>query len=755
MTRPRHINPTVATAPYNFVSLPERVYTVDSGVPVGEERKNPWEMHDRYVPGTRSGWIDLEIRTLTPLFIRGAVRRQGGAWDTREARFRPEPFRDPDGRPLIPGSSLRGMTRTLVEILSFAKISPVNGDKPFFRTVGPDSLGRAYRERIAPGGAKPGGGFLKKDGERWLIVPAPEILRVHRDLLKELPGLAGIPDHPRPDYSPPWAGQHKPCRFRRGAGRHAWKIAQITLENNHPDWESGTLVLTGSAPNKKFDFVFVGKNPKAAITIPENIWRRFHDDDQLTRWQETAFPADRPTRGCRPANGFLREGEPVFYRLDEKRKCAENPSGLVFFGRAGMFRLPYDLGPLDLVPGNTGAAGLDLAEALFGTIAGGQAIKGRVFFEDAVASGENPAQPGADDAIVPRILSAPKPTCFQHYLVQDGTGRRDRLLTYLDRDRGKTAIRGHKLYWHRWAEAQGIEQVKEPQDHDRLKRGLERAGSDADTQHTIIRPVDDVTFAGRVRFENLADIELGALLCALELPEGCAHKLGMGKPLGLGSVRIRPVLHLVDREKRYNDCWDDDGTSDAGNGAKGGEACREAFSGAMLDHARGSGETLIDGQDGLRAIARLEALYLMLAWETRLPPGKTENMDVGMFRHRPVLPTPHGAAGKTEPARATGATRAHQAVAPAATAPAAAVVPTAPPLETPPGFKPINQGQTREGTLHRTPADGWVARFAGDGRDAVITGDIPGDTPDSARAEFYIMQQSKKTGIRARLEKIL
>lgn len=60
-----------------------------------------------------------------------------------------------------------------------------------------------------------------------------------------------------------------------------------------------------------------------------------------------------------------------------------------------------------------------------------------------------------------------------------------------------------------------------------------------------------VQFRGRIRFENLTDLELGAILHALQLPDGCCHRIGMGKPLGLGSIRIHARLRLVDRVARY------------------------------------------------------------------------------------------------------------------------------------------------------------------------------------------------------------
>jgi len=628
---PRHVNPETedrtAFAPYNFVPLPNRVYTVADSSENGKEN-NLWKKHDQFVSETYNGWIELTIKTLTPLFIRGPVTRKNGKWDRRDARLRPDFFTTPRGKPLIPGSSLRGMVRTLVEILSFAKIAPVTNERPFFRTVADDRIGGAYRTRMIRGSHKPDGGYIEKEGDEYFIVPAEEVLRVHRNLLNKL--KLDVPVRPDPKYFPNWNGQQKRCWFKRAPQKNK-NVAEISLDQQtKAGWEEGILVLTGSAPRKKYDFVFIGRKLDQKILITSEKWERFHDDDQITQWQEKAFPKDKPDKDCRKAHGCLRHGEPVFFLTSEATE--NSPGELVFFGRAQMFRFPYDLSPLDLLPQEIKNAGLDLAEAMFGMVRQernkeqqAEAIKGRVFFEDAEACSGGPDW--FEEIIVPRILSSPKATCFQHYLTQDGTKGQKQLTTYLQGD--YTTVRGHKLYWHRWEESKKLEIVKEPNNYPDLQKDLQ-SGKPEDSQHTIIRSVKSgVTFSGRLRFENLSAIELGALLSALRLPPECEHKLGMGKPLGLGSVRIESELFLIDREERYA-CWEDDGVS-----------FEKAFAEAMLAHARSSRETLIDENEGLRKIARLDALYRLLTWEDRLQLKNTDYMPLGKFRDRPVLPTPH------------------------------------------------------------------------------------------------------------------
>lgn len=781
---PRHVNPpndnSVATAPYNFVPLPLAVFEV----PV--EQDPPWTQHDRFVPGTHSGSIELEIETLTPLYIRGVMTAdREGRWSERPSRLRPDPYMTPDGSPVIPGSSLRGMIRTLVEILSFSKLRPVSAAKPFYRSLGKHVIGKIYRERMTRGGQKPRGGILHIRDGSVTIAPC-EFVRVGRDRLR--------PGHLSHDHNPPpWPPQHAPCWVRMPDRSDT--VVAIEIRSERPagaGWRRGTLVLTGHVKSKRREFVFLEPSgtPKDEIQVPDPVWRRFHDDDQITQWQKWAFPRGQPPTAGRCADGHLRDGEPVFFLADDR---ADGPPALVFLGRAGMFRLPYDRSPRDLVDRVLPGDRLDLTESIFGTVETSSsddrqsAIKGRVRFEDAMASGGGPHW--YESTLVPHILSAPKPTAFQHYLTQGGTVSEEKLTTYLDGHH--TTVRGHKLYWHRWSPGQGMAQVKAT-NHDPLLQDL-RTEQPEDTQHTLVTPVKQgVRFTGRVRFENLTDLELGALLHALQLPDGCCHRIGMAKPLGLGSIRIRSTLRLVDRAARYR-AWETTGVQPAEDGHR----FKRSFENAVHTHATTSGETTVPDQPGLRRIARLDALYRLLAWDDRPRPGATAYMDLDAFKQRAVLPTPHHVADLPEPRweddpphilgapperhprtsrprddRRThapdaahsppslrdGRTRSRVSTrpatphnggsAPSVVAPAAAAAPA--PIRP----KAVEQGQTRPGTLLRV--DGrWAARFEGDDRPAKIINPsaIPANC-EGASAIFFITQQNKREGISCRFEQL-
>ena len=76
-------------------------------------------------------------------------------------------------------------------------------------------------------------------------------------------------------------------------------------------------------------------------------------------------------------------------------------------------------------------------------------------------------------------------------------------------------------------------------------------------QHTQIKHIKPgIRFRFRIYFENLSERELGAL-CWILNPLGdpkkeYCHQLGMGKPLGMGAVKLEATLYTIDRKKRYS-----------------------------------------------------------------------------------------------------------------------------------------------------------------------------------------------------------
>lgn len=138
------------------------------------------------------------------------------------------------------------------------------------------------------------------------------------------------------------------------------------------------------------------------------------------------------------------------------------------------------------------------------------------------------------------ILSSPKPTYAPFYV----TNKKNEYLEDYNRD--DSYLRGRKFYFH--IPNTAAETVK-------------RESGKRDNQNSSVELLTKGTFRFTVDFENLSEYELGLLLYALQLEEGMMHKLGMGKPLGLGSAKItidHSKSFLINRKKRYQTLWLDD-----------------------------------------------------------------------------------------------------------------------------------------------------------------------------------------------------
>jgi len=329
--------------------------------------------------------------------------------------------------------------------------------------------------------------------------------------------------------------------------------------------------------------------------------------------------------------GVLRVRQPVFYLEDEGK--------LVFFGQTLMFRLPYGKSPLDFIPARLkNDQTMDLAEAIFGYTPQDKSDKreacaGRVFFSDAELT------PGQDNIwfkpqspiIKPKILSSPKPTCFQHYLTQQEPEQTQTLDHYASPPPHETVIRGHKLYWHK--PGAGLVEIEES-DEEKIRK--------AQKQYTRIKPVrENLNFTFKVRFENLRKHELGALLWALSLPgedgKEYLHKLGMGKPLGMGSVKIKPELHISSRPKRYAILFSGNDWQRAEERQTEVDDFLNDFRNFVFDNVSREEKAHVNNYIGLQ---RIQSLLKMLEGNPQLPSDKLSYMDINEFKNRPVLPDP-------------------------------------------------------------------------------------------------------------------
>lgn len=737
---PEHVNPSsgdrTACAPYNFIPLPEMVVTV-------VDSADELPCHDRFYPDQieggenekkaprYTGYFTVTLKTLSPLYIRcGLSNKQGNNQPSEfemaeleklgqrtKSGFRDAMKNKPDfffthkpEQPVIPGSSLRGMLRAVLEIVSYGKLQAVNDKQIFYRAVGEiSSLGDSYRERMQQqiaGGYCPtaNAGYVSRRGNSYFLTPAREIHGVQYFRVDESIATSSISDlavmrrlsnprrgrpyyEPNPDYKwlrrKIWFQPVHPATHRYhtrpmyyGDVSSLQKVEPVIQKDK---WVSGVLIASGWIPAK---YPKLGKhlhwiiNEKGTGEIPIA-------DADILAYKDGGGITDKIND-----EGLVvlpQEGEEVacFYIVWQDSNGQQHTT----LGHTPFFRLPYEGAPLDYVPEDLRREEeIDYAEAIFGYtkkkgVGKEKAYASRVFVTDAILKEASGGLWLSNDAITPKILATPKPTCFQHYLVQqepnrievgtrrDGTPRRElRLRHFASPTSEQTVIRGHKLYWHK-----SNRHINDIEENDPNSDWLGEDGRlrDNSTQHTQFRPVNtDVTFSFRVYFENLSGKELGALCWALHPlgdeqirqnpKQGYCHSLGMGKPLGMGAIKLDATLYLTKWTERYQKLFD--GTRWV-TGATAGEKLVErtplvkqmtdAFESGILNALK----PFKGGKECARLadLKRIAMLLKMMEWPGIPPqlPATPENrvrntrqmliqhgQTGNEFKKRPVLPDP-------------------------------------------------------------------------------------------------------------------
>jgi len=531
-----------AWAPYNFVPMPDKpVYAEldEEGIP---------QRHDVYSQGRHTGYFDITLKTETPLFVRGmlTVAEQEGDTSSRE---KANAFSIDGNRPVIPGSSLRGMIRTLVEIVTRSKMHFVTDNKLVYRSVfGNDSLAQNYRAMVAeqigrqhfmyPSNRIQGGYLMRGNSSSgWVIRPAQRYQN-ESFVLVNARAVQAI-QIPLDQHQETYDVFVRPATRDTYQNHRGLRLELAETQNISTQARGGLepakLIVSGFAPRRHWFAAIYSAREDASQDMPISIeiWDNYKTDRDMQRGIATRK---------------IGEGDPLFYLVDENNQ-------LVFFGPTMFFRLPYRNSISQMINRLLQKRNprTDYAEAMFGYVSEQdekrqlKAYAGRVSVTSAHVVDE--LADYYDATIVPRILGSPKPTTFQHYLEQPNGWRTEtqQLLHYGD----DTLLRGYKLYWRQMIES--LESVREPDTNKNPQNS---------TQHTRIRPVrKEVRFHFRVYFENLSDMELGALIWVLTFggDERARHQLGMGKPFGLGVVKLEPELILTSRTDRYARLFDENG----------------------------------------------------------------------------------------------------------------------------------------------------------------------------------------------------
>ncbi len=460
------------TSPYNFVPLSKYVYTPSWADSVSQDI--PFEDGE-------DGYIEVKWRNDSPLFIRDTSE----FLNEKERNVHSMHIMQQDGSRLyfIPGSSLKGMLRGVLNILSFGKMEQYT-DRFFghreFDTK--NSNNDEYKQKME----KVRFGWLSKSDEDFI-------------LRKCVGGMEKV-------KTLDLASKYKTFAYCKEPS--AWKRNEV-LEK-----DSGEYFPKFNKDGVSYRIFAVGyfSNVKHELLIPEETEGMVTlDNDTIQKFLNVYSTSPDFDKFV----DLLEKGKeiPVAYVPGKHGKDEIDAIGL---GR--MIRYPYKYSVKQLVdkvqPNNN--VSKDLCETIFGWISDkDQSVKGRVQISNTYA------EHGVYDCelkTVSGVLGTPKASYYPLYLKQNGS----RYNTYKD---DNAEIAGRKRYRiHKGSSVMPLTQGN---------------GENKNVMTTLMPVPTGNVFTTRVNIHNLRPVEIGALLSAITLhkQEGVWHNIGSAKSFGYGKLK--------------------------------------------------------------------------------------------------------------------------------------------------------------------------------------------------------------------------
>lgn len=537
-------------APYNFVPLGTKVY-----------RKDEITKHNEIIG--LSGYLEYQVTAQTPIIVDGG-----------DGHF----YKNKDGKAAIPGSTIRGLVRSNMQVLSQSSIvDDIANGKLMYRCVGGSkaNLNKAVydtilgMDQIAVGAGtfsvlkNVKGGYICCKNDRYSIIPC-----VDPRFKKEMEAMNYYVVSERAIIEHQFKGfemlRKKPCILQNAntdpfevevrevkvkgkikeikqykgrkntsykpyfktvyylpKGEH--KISALS-ENPQKGYKKGTLITTGFMNQKKAFYVI----PEMAevlesewIPIPPQDVDSFKRDFEGRKNQLTVSTGYNLARLQKSEKEKLKEDVLDFFGLPKEGEVKPvfyiELDGKLYFGFTPRLRLFYDKEIYDGLSKEQRDNSLDYCKALFGF----KSYRSRLSFQEAGVD-----ETASEGEKVNAVLGEPKPTSYLDYLM----GENGAPATY----RGDFSLRGMKQYWLHSKTAQS---------------GL---GNNKAVGSEFYPYPKGTSFTGQIRFTNLSEEELGMLLWSLLLEQESQQNVGKGKPYGYGRIRISlKKLNVLDADALY------------------------------------------------------------------------------------------------------------------------------------------------------------------------------------------------------------
>jgi len=500
------------TSPYNFVPLSDKVV-----MPFWAKQVS----HDIPFKDGQSGTLKLKIKAESPIYVRNGVPRNASDNDKN-------PFNHFNNECFIPGSSIRGMLRSVMEIMSFGRMgNKVNDDKYSVRDFQNNDI---YPKTDLSN--KVECGWLYKIGEEYFLDQCGKPGRIsHKNLdvlcssnqkisayYKIATNVSGDKDKSAMVKNDKFTFERKQkfsVDYTDGVGKQVYKIDS--------EGRVGEIVMTGQASVRRYDdnqskwvgkhleFIF-WKSAPTKTPVPDEVRKNFffayYDHDKNSQKEDWKWRKPQLERG---------ERIPVFFRVENGK--------IKDMGLTMLFKITYNKSVGDSIKAiQEKSDGYDLAETIFGYTNDKElSLKGRIQVGHAFVSNGKPTPL----PLKTEVLAGPKASYYPNYIEQNSNneGKTGKYQTFMNSD---AKIRGWKRY---------------PVHSGEVKRNPPPAinGRVNEKVATKFIPLPATTeFTFDIHYHNLRKEELGALISTITFhnTKGLFHSIGSAKPLGYGKISL-------------------------------------------------------------------------------------------------------------------------------------------------------------------------------------------------------------------------
>jgi len=480
--------------PYYFIALPDK--------------KTEFRSDD----GTKyTGKLTCELMTRTPLFIPNTSCDDAFLCNVPKHKsydfYSYQELQPGEGKqrchePVLPGSEIRGMLRSVFEAVSGSCLSMINDDMLITNRCAPDA-------RLKPG-------LLKREKDGIVLIPATAAY-VEKENVRKL-------------------------EFQDGE-----KVFFETEQRNRLIKIKGNLDKKRSTRQQKEGYLLCGELDPPGIGSKKNYAAVFSPakgsaipyDAMLQQKMQEILDAYQKDSGLyqnygKAYSAFLQgTGEGYFPLYYSEEKDERNRRAAVHVSPACITKKSYEKRVRDLagqLQPCQSADSLCPACALFGMVQKNYVRASKLRFAD------GRVRPGTDVSlfyekpITLEELASPHVSNAQMYLQRPSQQATEWNYDYWVEGKGdkrkihfyRAKLNGRKFYWHHCAPVL--------QNAEKTERNV------------TVRPLKPgVTFFADIYFDNISEQQLQQLvyLCNISADGTMGYKLGMGKPLGLGSIAMR------------------------------------------------------------------------------------------------------------------------------------------------------------------------------------------------------------------------